>query len=86
MSDTNDWYLSEEVRCAIIDWGAFNDIITGYVALAFKAMEIESKVSACGVMSYVLDTYSAEEAIEEFKSEFDKYSVKLPVEAAGEET
>ena len=58
--------LPDKSRCNIIDCGAFNDIISGYIALAFKAAGVvpgTEKVNS----SKFLEAYSAEDALIEHK-------------------
>jgi hypothetical protein len=53
--------LPERGRCEIIDSGAFNDIITGYVVLAFETVGVDREKAK--VMSVVLDMCSALDAL-----------------------
>ena len=58
--------LTDEERCNCMDSGVFNDIISGYIALAFKAAGFvpgKEKVSCFSL----LDTYSAADAIREYR-------------------
>ena len=59
------FYLTDKERCRIIDCGAFNDIITGYIALAFDMAGV--KVYALNIANRVLDENSANRALSRFQ-------------------
>ena len=53
----------DRARCELVDGGYLNEIIAGYVALAFKQAGVEAPTAA--TMAGLYDAYNAKSALDE---------------------
>lgn len=66
MDDLSLCFMPEERRCHLINSGAFNDIIAGYVVLAAAIAENEGISIERGIYR-AFDDFTAEEALTELR-------------------